>query len=86
MLVDAYRYLMVQENAMLAGVAITPEASDRISRLEPKFELLANRMQQRATALNFAIITTPPPATVADRVSLGGLNLELWQLYMQIGA
>ena len=27
---DAYRYLMIQENAMLAGVPITPENSDRI--------------------------------------------------------
>ena len=86
MLVDAYRYLMVQENAMLAGIAITPDASDRISRIEPKFELLANRMQQRATALNYAIQTTPPPTTAADRVSLGGLNIELYQLYFQLGA
>ena len=44
-------------------------------RLEPKFEFLMNRIQQRATAaLNYAIQTTPPPATAADRVELGGLT------------
>ena len=45
MLADAYRFLMVQENGMLAGIPITADNSDRISRLEPKFELLMNRVQ-----------------------------------------
>ncbi len=44
------------------------------------------RMQQRATSLNYAILTTPPPRTAAERVDLGGLNLELSQLYYQLGA
>ena len=71
---------------MLAGVPITPENADRIMRLEPRVELLMNRMQQRVTALNYAIQTTPPPMTAAERVELAGLNLELWQLYFQLGA
>ena len=83
---DAYRFLMIQENAMLAGVPITPANTDRILRLEPRVELLMNRMQQRVTALNFAIQTTPPPGTAAERVEVAGLNLELSQLYFQLGA
>jgi tetratricopeptide (TPR) repeat protein len=83
---DAYRHLMIQENAMLFGVPITRENTDRILRLEPKIELLMTRMQQRAAALNYAIQTTPPPKTSAERVELGGLNLELAQIYFQLGA
>ena len=83
---DAYAYLMFQENAMLYGVPITHENAARILRLQPKVELLMNRMQQRAAALNYAIQTTPPPKSAADRVEKGGLNLELSELYFQIGA
>jgi tetratricopeptide (TPR) repeat protein len=83
---DAYAYLMFQENAMLHGVPITHENAARIIRLQPKVELLMNRMQQRAAALNYAIQTTPPPKTRAERVEKGGLNLELSELYFQIGA
>ncbi len=83
---DAYAYLMFQENAMLAGIPITHENAARILRLQPKVELLMNRMQQRAAALNYAIQTTPPPKSAADRVEKGGLNLELSELYFQIGA
>jgi tetratricopeptide (TPR) repeat protein len=78
--------LMIQENAMLAGVPLTPGNGDRIMRLEARVSLLMNRMQQRVTALNFAIQTTPPPGTSAERVELAGLNLELSQLYFQLGA
>jgi tetratricopeptide (TPR) repeat protein len=83
---DAYRYLMLQENAMLYGVSITRENAARILRLDPKVEMLMTRMQQRTAALNYAIQTTPPPKTAAERVDLGGLNLELSQLYFQLGA
>jgi tetratricopeptide (TPR) repeat protein len=83
---DAYRSLMIQENAMLAGIPIKPENSDRIMRLDARVELLVSRLQQRVTALNYAIMTTPPPVTSSDRVELAGLNLELWQLYLQLGA
>ena len=83
---DGYRHLMLQENAMLYGIPVTHENAARILRLEPKIELLMTRMQQRAAALNFAIQTTPPPRTAAERVDLGGLNLELSQLYYQLGA
>jgi tetratricopeptide (TPR) repeat protein len=83
---DAYAYLMFQENAMLYGVPITRENAARIIRLQPKVELLMNRMQQRAAALNYAIQTTPPPKSSAERVDKAGLNLELSELYFQIGA
>jgi tetratricopeptide (TPR) repeat protein len=83
---DAYRALMIQENAMLAGVSLTPENADRIMRLDARVEFLMNRMQQRVTALNYAIMTTPPPVTALERVELAGLNLELSQLYFQLGA
>ena len=83
---DAYAYLMFQENAMLYGVPITHENGVRILRLQPKAELLMNRMQQRAAALNYAIQTTPPPKNAAERVEKAGLNLELSELYFQIGA
>ena len=71
---------------MLSGVPINYDNAERIMRLEPKIELLMNRIQQRATALNYAILTTPPPRNSPDRVELGALNIELSQLYFQIGA
>ena len=86
MLKDAYRYLMVQENAMLSGIPITRENADRIAAQQPTMEFLMHRMQQRATALNYAIMTTPPPRIKEERAELAGLNMELFQLYYQIGA
>ncbi len=83
---DAYRYLMVQENAMLHGIPISFDNLERMMRQEMRIELLMNRVQQRATALNYAILTTPPPKTASDRAELAGLNVELSQLYFQVGA
>ena len=71
---------------MLAGIPITPDNQERILRVVPKVEFLTNRYQQRATALNYAIMTTPPPTNAASRADLGGLNLELFQIYYQLGA
>jgi tetratricopeptide (TPR) repeat protein len=83
---EAYRYLMVQESAMLAGIPITPENANRIRTTTPKLELLMSRFQQRATVLNFAIQTTPPPQSLEARRDLNALNLELFQLYMNANA
>jgi tetratricopeptide (TPR) repeat protein len=78
---DAYRALMVQEAAMLAGIPITPENHRRIRTVVPALEHLTTRFQQRVTALYYAIQTTPTPRTAADRRDLATLNLELFQLY-----
>ncbi len=79
---EAYRYLMVQEAAMLAGIPITPENRHRIRSVAPSLDHLMTRFQQRVTALNYAIQTTPPPKTLETRRELHSLNLELFQLYV----
>ena len=78
----AYSFLMAQETAMLAGIPITPENRARISMIAPNAERLINRFRQRVTALNFAIQTTPPPQSEADRRELFELNMQLYQLYV----
>jgi tetratricopeptide (TPR) repeat protein len=83
---DAYRYLMMQEAAMLAGIPITPANRARIRSLQSNLDLVMSRFRQRVTALNYAIQTTPPPQTALDRAQLQGLNLELFQLYMNANA
>ena len=70
---------------MLAGLSITPENKDQISRVSPNPERLMNRYRQRVTALNFAIQTTPPPESADSRRGLFELNLQLFQLYMSVG-
>jgi tetratricopeptide (TPR) repeat protein len=82
---DAYRFLMVQEAAMMAGIPITPENRARIQAVQPDLTYLMSRFQQRATALNFAILTTPPPRSPAARQDLAQLNLELFQHFYYAG-
>jgi hypothetical protein len=79
---DAYRYLMVQESGILAGIAPTSENRDRLRSIAPNNEILVNRFRQRMTALNFAIQTTPPPASDEARRELNGIALELVQFYL----
>jgi tetratricopeptide (TPR) repeat protein len=83
---EAYRYLMFQEGAMLAGIPIKPEYRSRIRSNSPSLEHLMGRFQQRVTVLNFAIQTTPPPRDLASRRELHTLNLDLAQLYMNANA
>jgi tetratricopeptide (TPR) repeat protein len=83
---DAYRYLMIQEAAMLAGIPLTPANYNRIRMLSPNPEPLMNRFRQRMAALNYAIQTTPPPKYNAARNDLESLNLELYQLYKSANA
>ncbi len=83
---DAYRYLMLQEGAMLAGIPITPANGPRIRALNPPLEPLMNRYRQRVTALNYAVLTTPPPQSDPARRELQSLNLELFQLYLGANA
>jgi tetratricopeptide (TPR) repeat protein len=79
---DAYRNLMMQEAAVMAGIPLTPENANRIRSAPPRLENLMNRFQQRVTALNFAIQTTPPPDSPESRQDLLGLNIDLFQLYL----
>ncbi len=81
-LIDAYRYLTVQENALLAGIPLTPENRQRILMSRPTPDRLMNRFRQRVTALNFAIQTTPPPETDEGREDLFKLHIQLFELYM----
>ena len=81
---EAYRLLMLQETAMLAGIPITPENRTRIGTLTPNPERLMNRFRQRVTALNFAIQTTPPPQSEIDRRELFDLNMQLFQLFAAV--
>ena len=83
---DAYRFLMQQEAALLAGIPITPENQDRIRMLNPPVDQVMLRYRQRVTALNSAIETTPPPWNAPARRELASLNMELYQLYLSAGA
>lgn len=84
LLAAAYRALMTQENALLAGVKIAPENAAQIGQLPARTDLLMNRFRQRVTALNYAIQTTPPPRTAAARHELQALNMELFQLFLSV--
>jgi tetratricopeptide (TPR) repeat protein len=81
----AYRFLMLQETALLAGIPLTPENQARIARLNPNIAALDSRFRQRVTAIHFAIQTTPPPRNPESRRELQALNLELYQLFLQVG-
>ncbi|QEH33271.1 hypothetical protein OJF2_17720 [Aquisphaera giovannonii] len=81
----AYRLLAAQETAILGGIPMTAENLPRINMLVPDYSLLGLRYQQRATALNYAIQTSPPPTTADERRELNQLTFELFQLYGQAG-
>ncbi len=80
----AYRDLMMQESALLAGLTLTPKDQARIRQVSPRTDVLMNRFRQRVTALNFAIQTTPPAKTKDSRVELFQQNFELYQLYLSV--
>ncbi|MBV8269492.1 MAG: hypothetical protein JO252_24480 [Planctomycetaceae bacterium] len=80
----AYRDLMAEEAALQAGLKLTPETAAQVRRLRPRAGQLMTRFRQRATALNYAIQTTPPPRSRLDRRALFDLNDELSQLYLSV--
>jgi tetratricopeptide (TPR) repeat protein len=82
MLAGAYRALMIQEMALLGGLALTPENAAAITQVSSRPELLKLRFRERLAALNYAILTTPPPSDEPSRHDLQALNLELAQLLM----
>jgi tetratricopeptide (TPR) repeat protein len=81
---EAYRLLMIQESALLAGIKLSPENMAAIVQAEPRTNLLMYRFRQRATALNAAIQTTPVPASETERQQLFTLNFQLFQLYSSV--
>lgn len=81
-LASAYRSLMIQETAILAGLELTPANLARVSQNAPRSDLLMTRFRQRVTALSYAIQTTPPPKDAAATRELNNLNLELFQLFL----
>ncbi len=81
----AYRVLIQQESALLAGIPLTRENAAKINELSPSLQVLNTRFRQRATALNYAIQTTPPDRTADARQELESLNLQLFQLFLQAG-
>src|SRR3954466_14751180 len=75
---------MVEESARLNGIKYTSENAEAISRTEPRTNLLMDRFRQRATALNYAIQTTPYPGSTEEREVLFALNYQLFQLFQSV--
>jgi tetratricopeptide (TPR) repeat protein len=71
LLASSYRILGAREAALLAP------GGDGLPAGYTNF-----RLQQRATVLNFAIQSTPPPRTQDARLALADLHRELGQLYL----
>lgn len=83
-LAGVYKLLMAQESALLAGLKLTPENANKIGQLNVRPDQLPIRFRQRVTALSYAIQTTPPPRTKAERIEYQSLNLELFQLFLSV--
>ena len=81
----AYRILAQSETALLAGIPLDRQNQNRVNSITPNFDLLALRFKQRVTALNYAILTTPPPRTVEARHELQSLNLEMFEVFVRKG-
>jgi tetratricopeptide (TPR) repeat protein len=79
----AYRILTQHETALLAGIPLNKQNQARIATLVPNIEVLSTRFQQRVTALNYAIQTTPPASSPEARRELRSLHLERYQLFLQ---
>jgi tetratricopeptide (TPR) repeat protein len=78
-LVEAYRWLMLHESAILEGRTLTPA---NVGQITTQPRLLVTRYEQRVTSLNYAIRTMPPPRSETARNVLRDLNGELGQLYL----
>ncbi len=72
-LAESYKYLLFHETPILAR-----------GRNNASVGPLAFRVQQRATALNFAIMTAPPPEGDEEREAQLALNRELFSLYQTL--
>lgn len=81
----AYGILLQQESALLAGLPLEPSRRDEIAAVHPNYNLLSGLVRQRITALNFAIQTTPPPKTPAERQALISLQFDLYSDFLELG-
>jgi tetratricopeptide (TPR) repeat protein len=81
----AYRLLAQAETAILFGIPLDRQNQSRVSALVPNIDVLSMRFKQRVTALNYAILTTPPPRTFEARRELQSLNMELFGLFLRAG-
>ena len=84
-LIDAYQLLLVQESALIGGIALTPDNVLKIVQAPQQPRLLSIRSRQLMAAMNFAIQTLPPPKTSNDRRQMTALNTALARLYLQMG-
>jgi len=84
-LADAYRTLLLEESGLMAGLQPTAENMPSINKVPLEASLLSDRVRQLMTALNFAVLTTPPPQKTEDYAVLADLNFRLAQLYMSQG-
>jgi tetratricopeptide (TPR) repeat protein len=70
----AYKLLMSEEMAILSR-----------STSAPPNGYVTFRLRQQATAINFAIMTTPPPTDLESRMALADYQMELALLYRRFG-
>jgi tetratricopeptide (TPR) repeat protein len=84
-LAEAYRYLMIQEGALLSGISLAPENLPKILQTPIPISLLINRYRQRVAALRYAILTSAKPDDRETRRELAERNIELGQLYLDMG-
>ena len=85
-LVEAYRLLLVQESALMAGIPLTPENVTNIVQAPQQLRSLANRTRQLLSAMNYTLATLPPSKNASDRIVRANLGYQLAQLYIQNGA
>ncbi len=85
MLTEAYRLLLAQESALIAGVKLSEASLTAVAQSQLQPRLLAVRFHQLLTAANFALQTLPPAKTAADRAERAQLNFSLASLYLQSG-
>ena len=85
MLIQGYRQLLVQESALINGIALTPENLTKIIQGPQQMRILATRSRQLLAAMNYAIQTLPPPKDGNQRRLLSSLNMSMAQLFLQMG-
>ncbi len=85
LLVEAYRLLLTQESALIAGIPLSQDNITRIAQVNLQMRVLSMRTRQLLTSLNFSVQTLPPGKTVEDRQERANLNFNLSQLDIQNG-